>query len=90
MSASSQVIPACTKGSKFVIGEKFYVFNIGMQNPLIAELIVKGIVNDETGLMYTHDKNMWIKEEYLFKNRKDAYKALISHAEAEMLDQDIK
>lgn len=90
MTASQQVIPACTKGSKFVIGEKIYFYNIGMQHPLIVEMVVKGVVNNDDGLYYTADKSMWIKEEFLFKSRKDAYKHLIEQAEAEMLSPDIK
>lgn len=83
------VIPACTKGSKFTMGEKFYCFNIGMQFPLISEHIVNGIINDD-GLKYTSDKSMWFKEEYLFKSKKDAYKHLIEQAESEMLSPEIK
>ena len=72
------------KLNKFCIDEKLYCFNIGMQSPLIKEFVVKGIVSNDDGLFYSQDKNAWIKEEYLYKDRKAAYKYMIQQAENEM------
>ena len=75
----------CNKTSRFTLGDKVYCYNVGMQSPLVVEVTIKGLVNNDDGIYYTADKSLWIKEEFLFKNRKDAYKSLISQAESEMV-----
>jgi len=84
MTAPTPPAPLNTKGGKFSIGDKIYSFNINMQHPLVNEVVVKGIVNNDDGIYYTGDKNLWIKEEFLYKTRKDAYRSLIQQAENEM------
>jgi len=74
---------------KYEIGEKVYLFNLGMQNPLIAEMIINGIVNNDDGFYYTPDKKVWIKEEFIFKARMEAYRALIQQSENEMNHPDL-
>jgi hypothetical protein len=59
---------------------------VGMQTHLILEISINGIVKNEDGLYYTCDKNLWYKEENLFKSRKEAYNHLIKQAESEMLE----
>lgn len=70
--------------SKFQIGDKLYCFNIGMQHPLVIDFVVKGIVHNDDGMFYSADKSVWVKEDYLYNNRKEAYRALIKQAENEM------
>jgi len=91
MTTLNQTIEPCKmlkapSGSKFQLGDKIYCFNIGMQKPLIHELTVNGIMNDQenNSVLYSDDKSAWIKEEFLFKTRKEAYRYLIQQAEAEM------
>ena len=75
-------------GSKFTIGDKVYCFNLNFQHPLVNEFTIKGIINNDDGLYYTADRSIWIKEEYLYKTRKDCYKKLIEQAENEMNSPD--
>ena len=91
MTTLNQAIEPCKilkshSGSKFQLGDKIYCFNIGMQKPLVHELTVKGIVNDQENdsVLYSDDKSAWIKEEFLFKTKKEAYRHLILQAETEM------
>lgn len=72
------------KVNKYCIDEKLYSFSMGVQSPLIRNFVVKGIISNDDGLFYTQDKNTWIKEEFFYKTRKDAYRALIQQAENEM------
>lgn len=71
-------------GSKFQIGEKAFLYNIGMQFPLISPLQIKGVMEHDDGVYYTEDKFKWIREEYLYKSRSAAYRSLIKQAENEM------
>jgi len=91
MTTLNQTIDPCKMlksplGSKFQLGDKIYCFAIGMQKPLIHELTVNGILNDQENdaVLYTDDKSAWIREEFLFKTRKEAYRHLIQQAETEM------
>lgn len=77
---------ACSKGSKYVLGDKSYCYNIGMQDPLIREMVIIGIVNHDDGVYYTSDKNLWIREDNIFRTRKEAYNHLIKQAESEMIE----
>lgn len=70
--------------SKYSIGDKLYCFNVGMQHPLVNEIIVAGVVKNDDGLYYSADKSLWIKEEFLYPTRKDSYNALIQQAQNEM------
>lgn len=90
--AASTLIPASTnaKGSKYTLGDKVYLYNIGVQYPLIRDFVVVGIVNNDDGIYYTPDKNMWTKEEFLYKSRKEAYRSLIMQAENEMNSPEVK
>lgn len=76
--------------NKYQLGEKLYSFNVGGIKPLVANFQVSGIVNKDGSILYTKDMNNWIKEEYLFKSRMEAYTALITEAQAEMLSPDSK
>ena len=73
-----------SKGSKFGVGDKTYVYNVSMQAPLVMEFEIVGVIKNDEGLFYSHDRNQWVKEEYLFKSRKEAYKSLIAQAENEL------
>lgn len=73
-----------SKINQYNIGEQVFVYNVGMQSPLVSEFVIAGIISNDEGLFYSHDRSQWIKEDYLYKTRKDAYKSLITRAETEM------
>ena len=70
--------------NRFNIGDTAYAYNVGMQFPLIRELTIVGIVENEDGMYYTNDMSLWIKDEFLFDDKDKAYKSLIIQAEKEM------
>lgn len=72
------------KASKFGVGDKTYVWNVGMQAPLVVPFEIMGIIKNAEGIFYTHDSQHWVKEEYLHLSRKEAYQNMISQAESEM------
>lgn len=71
------------QSTKFNIGDIAYCYNIGMQFPLIREIVIKGVVKNDDGVHYTSDIQSWIKEEYVYCNKKIAYENLIVQANNE-------
>jgi hypothetical protein len=90
MQANSNPVAPATNASaskaknKFNIDDKAYVYNVSMQSPLVMEFLIVGIISNDEGLFYTHDRQQWVKEEYLYRTRKEAYKSLIAQAENEL------
>ncbi len=72
------------KMNKFSIGDKVYMYCGSMCSPLVTDIVINGIISNEGSILYTTDRSAWIREEYLFKARKEAYNALIQQAENEM------
>lgn len=70
--------------NKYQLGDKLYCFNVAGVKPLIADFIVEGMVSNEGVVLYTKDKTNWVREDYLFRARKEAYTALIAEAQIEM------
>lgn len=70
--------------NKYKFNDIVYVYNLNMQFPLIEEICIKGIIENDGILLYTSDKKRWIKEEGIFKNKIEAYLALLKQAEDEM------
>jgi hypothetical protein len=68
---------------KFNIGDTAYCYNVGMQFPLIKEIVIKGIIKKDNETFYTDDLKLWIKEEYVYCNKKIAYENLVVQANNE-------
>jgi hypothetical protein len=75
--------------NKYQLGEKLYYFNVGGIRPLVTVFEVNGMVFNEGAVLYTKDKNNWVKEDYLFRTRMESYTALISQAQAEMINPEL-
>lgn len=67
---------------KYKVDEIVYVFNIF--KPLIAEFLINGIIRNEEGVFYTHDGKSWVKEEYLYPAKYNAYVSLIKQSMSEL------
>lgn len=75
---------------KYGIGDKIFLYNVNMQNPLVTEMVIAGIITNDDGFYYTNiEKSGWVKEDFVFKARMEAYRALIQQAENEMKQPDI-
>lgn len=59
---------------KYKVDEIVYVFNIF--KPLVAEFLINGIMRNEEGVFYTHDGKSWIREEFFYPDKREAYQAL--------------
>jgi len=70
---------------KFWINEKAFVFNPDMQ-PLIVDFHIKAIQEQNGSIFYTQDKQKWVREDFVYKNRYSAYRALIKQAESEIIE----
>jgi hypothetical protein len=70
---------------KFWINEKVFRNN-PEPVPLIIEFQIKAIRESENAVFYSADTVHWIREDFVFKNRYSAYRALIKQAESEMIE----
>lgn len=70
--------------NRYHINQSLYTYNRGGICPLITEFTVVGMMEHDSSILYSNDKQSWIREDYLFMNKEEAYQHLIQQAQDEM------
>lgn len=72
--------------TKFNIGDKVFVLNMGHSLPFTKAFCVQGISVKENGVFYTTGNGEWVNELALFCSKKEAYNFIIHQCESELMD----